>query len=142
MSEPTLSRRAFMGAAAGMAVATALPAVAATTAPPAIPYNELVFGTPCPTIRMLRCRWEDRYRLANMLLGRVCRPGSNVIECAAPQEHPEKPGLYVSSLEIQPAGTRSVVMPNGDLHAEFSHALITVRYSRPEFIPGDWSGRI
>ena len=140
-----MNRRDFIATTAGLAtvaMATALPEVAV---PPceSVPFDELLPFE--GTTRRIRCRWEDRYRVANELIGRRPGPG-DVVFSSTPQEHPRQPGLFTSEIEITGEGPEvwaslpdtgyGMPSPSRLAMIGFRYALIVVRYAKPEFILG------
>lgn len=78
-------------------------------------------------VRRLRCKREDALPLCRALAGQIERPGTSIIESARPSEHPAYPGFFAREISKEVSAT-----PDGI----DEHAILTVAYSKPEFIPG------
>ena len=89
-----------------------------------IEFEELATGElDLGPVRRLRCRLEDKLALCRALLGQVKREGSDIVEFAQLPEHPDFPGFFPRELTVaQEPGC--------------PHALLSVAYSKPQFIPG------
>lgn len=101
-----------------------------------IPFEELS-GSPTEEFteegfqatRTLKCPWDDRFRLAQRLIGGVTSGGVLV----RPQAYDRFPMATVSGVQIRPFARSEIAGEEGDeQQATYTEAQLTVRYSTPD----------
>lgn len=75
------------------------------------------------------CEWQDRYTLANGLLGLVSVSGGSTISFTVPYPHPESPNMFVGSVRIKGVGRPG----QGSRNLEFPKAVVMVDFGRPKY---------
>lgn len=83
-------------------------------------------------VRRLKCRWSDRIKLMNMLVGQTWAQGgtggSEKIVVALPHEYPANPYAVAREVGLVPFGASGSDPFEGLSVASYEHALLTVTY--------------
>src|SRR5262245_42277258 len=80
--------------------------------------------------KMYLCAWNDRYRLANNLLGLVTSSGA-AINLTLPLGYPQSTNMLAREVEIEGVGRPT----QGPAQLQFPYARVTVRYAVPTWTP-------